>query len=190
MQKKSGVVGVVPIGNVNRVVLKIVAANLQGIFRLPVDILDNRKLPEKSFDEKRNQYNAVTILSHMEKHWRQPHNRLLGILSVDLFVPVLTHVFGEARLGGKVATISVLRLQKGKSGGNVRVELFYERLAKVAVHELAHTFGLVHCRNKKNDCVMKASYGLSDLDTYPLYFCDYCQAILEDVYRRKKLCTV
>ncbi len=188
MPGKSGVVGIVPIGEVKELVLKILAANIQAIFNLPVDILDGRKSVRRFFNPNRNQYNAVTILDHMRKRWRQPHERILAVVSVDLFIPILTYVFGEAQIDGKMAVISTYRLNRKPGGGSVALERFYERVAKVGVHELAHTFGLVHCRG--NHCVMRASYSLKDLDYYPLYFCDYCRATLDDVYRRLKLRTL
>ncbi len=188
MADGSGVVGIVPIGEVKQVVLKILAANIQAIFNLPVDILDGRKPLDKFFNPNRNQYNAATILDHMERRWKQPHDRILAVVSVDLFIPILTYVFGEAQINGKMAVVSTYRLNRRSGGGNVALERYYERIAKVGVHELAHTFGLVHC--KENHCVMRASYSLSDLDYYPLYFCDYCQAMLDDTYRRLKLRTL
>ena len=185
MSGESGVVGIVPIGEVKQVVLKILAANIQAIYNLPVDILDGRKSLRKFFNPNRNQYNAVTILDHMERRWKQPHDRILAVVSVDLFIPILTYVFGEAQINGKMAVISTYRLDRRTGGGSVEPERFYERIAKVGVHELAHTFGLVHCKN--NHCVMRASYSLRDLDHYPLYFCNYCQAMLNDIFKRLKL---
>ncbi len=184
----SGVVGIVPIGNVKQIILKILAANIQTIFNLPVDILDKRKTLAKSFNANRDQYNAVTILDHIESRWKQPHDRILAVVSVDLFIPVLTYVFGEAQINGKAAVLSTFRLNRRSGGGNVSVEKYYERIVKVGIHELAHTFGLVHCRD--NHCVMRASYSLKELDHYPLYFCDYCQANLDEGYRRMKLRTL
>ncbi|HDM78285.1 MAG TPA: zinc metallopeptidase [Deltaproteobacteria bacterium] len=188
MSGESGVVGIVPIGEVKQVVLKILAANIQAVFNIPVDILNGRKSLKKFFNPNRNQYNAITILDHMERRWKQPHKRILAVVSVDLFIPILTYVFGEAQINGKMAVVSTYRLNRRTGGGNVSLERFYERVAKVGIHELAHTFGLVHC--KENHCVMRASYSLRDLDYYPLYFCDYCQSMLDDVYRRMKLRTL
>ncbi len=188
MDRKSGVIGIVPIGEVKPVILKILAANIQAVYNLPVDILDGRKSLRKFFNPTRNQYNALTILQHMDRRWRQPHERILAVVSVDIFIPILTYVFGEAQVNGKMALVSTYRLNRRSGGGNVKPARFYERIVKVAIHELAHTFGLVHCR--ENHCVMRASYSLKDLDYYPIYFCDYCQAMLDDVYRRMNLRTL
>ncbi|HYA03016.1 MAG TPA: hypothetical protein VEI04_07860, partial [Syntrophobacteria bacterium] len=100
----------------------------------------------------------------------------------DLFIPVLTYVFGEAQLGGRAAVVSLHRLRGQEDGGRVPPDTLYERAAKVAVHELAHTFALVHC--KQPDCVMRASHGIGDLDCTPLFFCEYCKAFLGEAYRR------
>ena len=47
-----------------------------------------------------------------------------------------------------------------------------ERLAKEALHELGHTFGLVHCR--QSWCVMAASRLPEEIDLKDLQFCDAC----------------
>jgi archaemetzincin len=107
---------------------------------------------------------------------------LVGVVNVDLFIPVLTYVFGEAQLGGRAAVVSLYRLREREGGGRVRLDTLYERIAKVAVHELAHTFALVHCTEPQ--CVMRASHGLRDLDGIPLFFCGYCKAFLAAAYRR------
>ncbi len=69
-----------------------------------------------------------------------PGGKVLGVTDQDLFIPILTYVFGEAQLEGAAAVVSTARLA-------VDVDLFgrrvlAERLAKEAVHELGHCFGL------------------------------------------------
>ena len=71
---------------------------------------------------------------------------MLGVTDRDLFIPILTYVFGEAQLGGRAAVVSTARLVED-------VELFgpqllVERLAKEAVHEVGHAFGLLHCATR------------------------------------------
>jgi archaemetzincin len=178
---KHGVVGVVRLGAVGEAVSKIVAANLQEIFHLPVDILPARQSPEFAYSDRRKQYHAALILKNLAES-RRPHPRILALVSVDLFIPVLTHVFGEAQMGGRAAVVSLHRLRHTEQGSRVSLDTFYERAVKVALHELAHTFDLVHC--SQAECLMRLSSGPSDLDALPLFFCEYCEAFLEDAYRR------
>ena len=180
-EAKHGVIGLVRMGAVGEAVFKIIAANLQAVLQLPVDSLPARSTPEFAHNSTRRQYHAALILKKLAAS-RRPHSRLLAVVSVDLFIPVLTHVFGEAQLGGRAAVISLYRLREGKEGDRVPLEIFYERAVKVALHEVAHTFDLVHCRQP--ECIMRFSSGPADLDELPLFFCEYCQAFLEEAYRR------
>ena len=176
-----GVVGVVRMGSVGEAVLNIVAANLQEILHLPVDIIPARQAPEFAYNDRRKQYHAALILKKLAES-RRPHPRILALVSVDLFIPVLTHVFGEAQMGGRAAVVSVHRLGQKEEGSRIPLDTFYERAVKVALHEVAHTFDLVHC--KQPECIMRLSSGPNDLDELPLFFCEYCEAFLEEAYRR------
>lgn len=179
-----GVVGLVRLGTVGEAVLKIVAANLQEILHVPVDILPARQTPEFAYNDTRKQYHAALILNKLAES-RRPHPRIMALVSVDLFIPVLTHVFGEAQIGGRAAVVSLHRLRQKEEGGRASLDTFYERAAKVALHEVAHTFDLVHC--SQAECIMRLSSGPGDLDELPLFFCEYCEAFLEEAYRRYKI---
>ena len=181
MAKRHGAIGVVPLGVVGDAVVRIIAANLQALLHVPIDLLPGLTNPDFALNNIRRQYNAALILKRLAES-RRAHERILGVVNVDLFIPVITYVFGEAQLGGRAAVVSLHRLQDQEDGGRVPLETYYERAAKVAVHEVAHTFSLVHC--KQPACVMRASYGLGDLDGTPLFFCEYCKAFLAEAYRR------
>ena len=181
---KHGVVGVVRLGTVGEAVLNIVAANTQEILHVPVDILPARQSPEFAYSDMRKQYHAALILKKLAES-RRPHPRILALVSVDLFIPVLTHVFGEAQMGGRAAVVSLHRLRQKEEGSRASLDTFYERAVKVAIHELAHTFDLVHC--SQDECIMRFSSGLHDLDELPLFFCEYCEAFLEEAYRRYRI---
>ncbi len=71
---------------------------------------------------------------------------MLALTGRDLFVPVLTFVFGQAQLGGRVAVVSLARLRQEFYGMAPNGEILMERAVKEALHETGHTFGLVHCR--------------------------------------------
>ena len=172
------------LGSVGDAVLKIVAANLQEILNLPVDILPARQTPEFAYSDRRKQYHAALILKKLAES-RRPHPRILALVSVDLFIPILTHVFGEAQIGGRAAVVSLHRLKQKEEGGGVSLDTFYERVAKVALHEVAHTFDLVHC--EQPECIMRLSSGPNDLDELPLFFCEYCEAFLDEAYRRYEI---
>ena len=102
----------------------------------------------------------------------EPGARLLAVTSLDLYVPVLTFVFGEAQLSGACAVVSMHRLREEFYGFQPREELMRERLVKEAVHELGHTFGLRHCDDWR--CVMTSSHGVERLDIKNAGFCVLC----------------
>jgi archaemetzincin len=178
MTAKKSRIGLVPMGEVSEITPKALAANLLGYLNLEVDILSPLKDPVYAHNQKRLQYDAGLILKAMESEPFQDYRKIIGVLDVDIFVPILTHVFGEARQGGRCALVSVYRLKRNSDGSTPPLSLVLERGAKVAMHELGHLFDLHHCMDKK--CLMHFSGGLEDLDEAPLYFCRYCSIFLRD----------
>jgi archaemetzincin len=86
----------------------------------------------------------------------------------------LTYVFGEAQLEGTAAIISTYRLDDTMYGLPPNPALFEQRMIKEAVHEVGHTFGLLHCR--QFDCVMHSSAGVEEVDIKSRSFCPDCAA--------------
>ena len=127
--------------------------------------------PELAFDPSRGQYNSRLLLAQLLREDDRAA-RILGVSSVDLFLPVLSFVFGEAQLDGRAAVVSTYRLDNALYGLPANRELLYERLLKEAVHELGHTFGLVHCHHA--GCVMNASTYAEDIDLKGERFCPRC----------------
>jgi archaemetzincin len=107
---------------------------------------------------------------------RVQSERVLGVTDVDLFVPVLRFVFGEAQLAGVAALVSVHRLRQEFYGELPDADLAAERLLKEALHELGHTFGLKHCGDW--DCVMSASHSIERVDVRSAWYCPNCRPAL------------
>jgi len=101
--------------------------------------------------------------------------KVIALVNVDLFIPIFTHVYGEARQNGKIALVSTFRLAQKKGGTSPPPDEILERTAKVALHELGHLFNLEHCQDSK--CLMHFSGHLAELDETPLYYCRYCATI-------------
>lgn len=130
--------------------------------------------PEHAFDKSRGQYNSTRLLRLLLDLQSHSADWILGVTSVDIFIPVLTFVFGEAQLDGKVAVVSIQRLRPEAYGLPPDEELLYERLLKEALHELGHCFGLVHCHDP--DCVMHSSTYVEEIDLKGAAFCAECRA--------------
>lgn len=167
---------VVPVGRVPPVACAVVAANLQAVLGLPAQVVDTRAPPARAHLRARDQYDAAPILAALQGDLEPPRLRV-GVTALDLCLPILTFVYGEALVGGRVAVVSTARL--GARPGEPPVApaeapgRLLERLAKVALHETAHALGLVHCR--VDGCLMVFSMGLEVLDSLGLVFCPACE---------------
>ncbi len=126
-----------------------------------------------AIDPTRNQYHSTLILDRLASRAPDYYLKVLAITDVDLFIPILTYVYGEAQLGGRAAVVSTCRLQEGMDG-----ETFFRRMAKEAVHELGHTFTLRHCPDQS--CIMHYCRSIHDVDKKEDRLCRYCQILLHD----------
>jgi archaemetzincin len=127
--------------------------------------------PELAFDPSRGQYDSTLLLAQL---LGEPSGaeRVLGVANVDLFIPVLSYVFGEAQLPGRAAVISLHRLNPELYGLPSAPAQLADRAEKEAIHELGHTFGLVHCRQP--GCVMRSSTYVEEIDLKSARFCEEC----------------
>lgn len=152
--------------------LEHLASALARSFRTPCRIRPEMLDVTPAGDALRGQYYSTAILQQMERAV-DPDARVLGVTGCDLYVPVLTFVFGEAQLDGNCAVVSTARLKEEFYGLPPREDLMRERLVKEAAHELGHTFGLRHCENWR--CVMSSSHGVERLDVKGAEFCKACR---------------
>jgi len=130
-------------------------------------------VPQDAYNVSRHQYHSSSILARIQDHVEKSvADRVLGVTEVDLYVPRLNFVFGEAQCPGRTALISLFRLRPEFYGQPPNKNLFVERSAKEAVHEVGHTLGLVHCRNSA--CIMFFSNSIFDTDRKRLAFCERC----------------
>ena len=132
--------------------------------------------PEIAYDPSRGQYNSTLILKQLLGDPDGTATRILGVAGVDLFIPVLTYVFGEAQLDGRAAVVSTHRLRAEAYGLPQDEALLAERLLKEATHELGHTFGLLHCGEPT--CVMRASTYAEEIDLKRAVFCLACLGLV------------
>jgi archaemetzincin len=142
----------------------IVANSLNATFVIASTI----PLISSAYNVERRQYHSTQILEALARTKRGEWERLLGVVDVDLYVPELNFVFGEADRRRGVAVFSLARLRPSRSSEDAQA-LFLKRAATEAIHELGHTYGLGHCRDR--DCVMWFSNTLAESDRKGLAFC-------------------
>ena len=152
--------------------LEHLAATLARQFQTPCQIRPETLDLSFALDARRNQYYSTAILQRLERN-TAPEARVLGVTACDLYVPVLTFVFGEAQLEGHCAVVSTARLHDEFYGLPPREDLLRARLVKEAAHEIGHTFGLRHCRDWR--CVMASSHAVERLDIKEADFCHACR---------------
>jgi archaemetzincin len=141
-------------------------------FAREVRLVNEPERPDGAFDARRNQHSSTRILAWLKERYVNA-GRVLGVTDADLFIPILTFVFGEAQLGGRAAVVSTARLGDasripGMAGRVAR------RLEKEAVHELGHTYGLLHCGDIR--CAMARSPSLRHVDAKSPVLCRACRA--------------
>jgi archaemetzincin len=163
-------------GEVERDLVEHVRRHLADAFERPVVPWEHPERPRHAFDARRRQHGSSAILRWLVETGPRD-GKILGVTDRDLFIPILTYVFGEAQLGGTAAVVSTARLLED-------VELFgrrllVERLAKEAVHEVGHAFGLVHCETAA--CVMSRSPAVREVDDKSTDLCGECRARLREL---------
>jgi archaemetzincin len=169
-------IGIVRVGPVDSDVMSRIQESLDTIFadaKIGL-IAETLPLPEQAYAKTRQQYRSDIILSAIRNFAEisGSFDRVLGIVDVDLFVPRLNFVFGEAECPGRAAVISLWRLRPEfyRKASDSRV--LVERGTKEAVHELGHTMGLEHCDNPF--CAMYFSNFIFETDRKQSLFCNKC----------------
>jgi archaemetzincin len=141
---------------------------LTSAFDAEIVTVPGTPLPPSAYDPARRQYHSTPLLRQVARVKPDDAERLLGVADVDLYVPQLNFVFGEADADRGVAVFSLARLHTDGSDQRARA-LFLKRAATEAVHELGHTYGLDHCTNSR--CVMWFSNTLAETDRKGIAFC-------------------
>lgn len=176
MTRATDTMALSPIGPMSGDLLEAVAEAVTEAFGCETEVVRLLDDAEFAYHAQRHQYHSTAILERLAGGAPDHVLKILGLTTVDLFIPILTHVFGEAQLGGRACVVSTCRLLP--HGSPLPGEGPYRRLTKEAVHELGHTFDLRHCPDPA--CVMHFCRSEADVDRKSRRFCRYCSVLLND----------
>jgi len=154
-------------------ILEKTAEAVENEFHTLVNLRDGRIDLSEFYDPARRQYNGNTLLKLVDSMPFSDSSKTLGLFNVDLFIPILTFIFGQAYLNGRTGIASLYRFSNERYGMTGDNQFLVDRFKKEVIHELGHTFGLIHCHNPK--CVMRSSTYVEDIDQKEQTFCPSCR---------------
>jgi archaemetzincin len=160
-------------GNFDQGMLDNVAGDVNNEFNLPVRFRDGNLDLSEFYDSARRQYNGTALLKKIDMVFGNDQEKCIALFKVDLFIPILTYIFGQAYLKGRSGIVSVYRLSNERYGLPADERILTDRFRKEIIHELGHMFGLVHCTDPV--CVMRSSTYVEDIDQKSHRFCRSCK---------------
>ena len=179
-----------PLGRVDPMHVDSVAAALSREHDAVVHIARRIELPVSAYTTIRSpRYRADTLIAWLRTIKPDSVDLIIGLTADDISVtkvdsigaikePAWTYrdfgIFGLGYIRGPSCVVSTYRLGDGKS------ERFFDRLKKVAVHEVGHNRALPHCTD--TTCVMRdAVERVASIDAASRTFCTACRLRLADL---------
>jgi archaemetzincin len=100
-----------PIGNLEDGLLQRLETAISQCFHVPCEVIQTDLEPALAFQEERQQYQSSALIRDMQNFAGPRYWRLLGVTEVDLYIPILTFVFG-AQVSGPGAVVPLHRLRQ------------------------------------------------------------------------------
>jgi archaemetzincin len=166
-------------GHFERNYLEVIAEDVTREFLYPVSIKESHTDLSEFYDPTRRQYDGNKLLKFLDSISEPDSLKTIGLFRVDLFIPILTYIFGQAIFKGKTGIVSIYRLKNEQYGMKKDDDLLHDRFRKVVIHELGHTFGLVHCYIPS--CVMRSGTYVEDIDQKKHILCNKCREEIESL---------
>ncbi len=157
--------------------LRNVVENIHHEYKLNIHLREGHLDLSDFYHPARRQYDANKLLQQLEDHFCSDDCKTIGLFNVDLFIPIFTYIFGQAYLGGRSGIASIFRLSNERYGIAPDDNLLLERFSKEIIHELGHTFNLIHCHVP--DCVMISGTYVEDIDQKTSHLCPSCKTKLQ-----------
>ena len=169
----SRTIKLITFGNFEKSFLEELGICISNEYNYPVSFEHMNVEINNYYDAVRRQYNGNELLKVVDSFFSDNFIKIIGLFRVDLFIPILTYIFGQAFLNGKSGIASLYRLKNERYGMEPDEFLLRERFKKEVIHELGHTFGLKHCQDQK--CVMRSSTYVEDIDQKTMHLCKNCK---------------
>ena len=160
-------------GQFEKKILEKIAMDVAREFLFQVNIEESHIDLSKFFDPLRHQYDGNGLLKEIDTTYSSQLIKKIGLFRVDLFIPILTYIFGQAAFKGSTGIASIYRLRNEQYRIKKDESLLLNRFSKVVIHELGHTFGLIHCLIPT--CVMRSSTYVEDIDQKSHNLCIQCR---------------
>lgn len=160
---------ILEMGDVQKEKIKVVSESLKKFYKVNVKLLGRIPVISDAEVKGMNRYDASKLLSFAQKKYPNIKGKLFIITNEDISMDRTLdgvvyknwRILGYAFINKNYCVVSTKRIKSNN------------RLTKVSVHEIGHTFGLQHCNTKK--CVMNDAKGKgSTLDKVNLWMCDKC----------------
>lgn len=148
------------------------------MFGVPVDVESGFTDLSRFYDPARRQYDGNRLIQFIHTQYGNDNRKTIGLFRVDLFIPILTYIIGQAIYKGNAGVVSLFRLKNELYGLKKDETLLVDRFVKEIIHELGHTYGLTHCISPA--CVMRSSTYIEDIDQKEGRFCTKCREKLAE----------
>lgn len=166
-------------GQFEKTFLEEIAFTVKSTYGFTVETTSNYSDLTVYYEPARRQYDGNRLLQFINNEYSSPGKKAIGLFRVDLFIPILTFIIGQAFYKGNAGVVSLYRLKNELYGLKRNDFLLFERFKKEVVHELGHTFGLTHCFSPV--CVMRSSTYIEDVDQKDVAFCSKCREKLNNI---------
>lgn len=156
-------------------VLDAARSGLLALYPVEVRILPPVPLPKVAWYPPRHRWRADKLLDWMAPRMPKDGAKILGLTAADISTTKDNipdwGVLGLGSMDGAACVISSFRAKRG-----VTTVVMQQRMAKVAVHEVGHTFGLPHCPTV--GCLMEDAMGKVATTDREDDICPVCRAKL------------
>lgn len=169
-----------PLGYPSRDEIAVVKSDLEATYHVTVTLLPGQPLPQEAWYAPRKRWRADRLLDYLERTTPPTFDKVLALTGSDISCTKGEHedwgIFGYGSVGGRPAVVSTFRLKRDMPSET----LFKDRLTKVALHEVGHLFGLLHCPTP--GCLMEDAGGtIATVDRGGKTFCKGCEEALRRI---------